>query len=197
MIRDRELSDGITSIKQFPNKMRCAQPLQTWLGEEFALAHLNKLLSIAHKGPVLNEVVHSSSTLWVQIADGTLLSRLAVWCLATNWQQSLLNWFMCPGKIFTRLSANVSSEKQMICLLFLSSMDTYILKNIIPQGNLQKEVAWCMSWRPYSFPIYSCTFKHDGFDFCLQWITINSKEIASLYSPYGLNGKYSMICKHL
>lgn len=63
MIRDSELSDCMMSIEQFPNTVSCVQPAQMWLQEESASAHLNKLLSMAHKGPVLNEVVRSGSTL--------------------------------------------------------------------------------------------------------------------------------------
>lgn len=67
--------DRTISTEQFPRKKGCMQPLQIWLGEAFASAHLNKLLSMAHKGPVLNEVVHGSNTLWVQIADGNAVEE--------------------------------------------------------------------------------------------------------------------------
>ena len=150
--------------------------LQTWLGEESASAHLNKLLSVAHRVPFFMRRCVAAARSESRQQMAMLLSRLAGWCLAAHWQQSLLNWFTCPGKTCRRPSANVSSEKQLICLLFLPSMDTYILKSIIPQGTLQKEVAWRANWRPYSFPIYSCTVKYDGHDFSLQWITLTQRK---------------------
>lgn len=63
-------------------------------------------------------------------------------------------------------SLSTCEQREANGLLLLSSVDTtYVSKNIIPQSNPHKEMAHCVNWRPYSFLVYSYTFKHDSYDF--------------------------------